>query len=979
MLAHRLRQPSFVERRARSGAPWRACTTRVHALTTTERGGYADVLASSIPSRPSFWRGALLGTAALVALVLLRLALEGALYRSTPFLLQLIAVLVAAWFGGFGAGALTTAIAAALGYIDLTREPGGALAGVLVHVLVFSSEGLLIAWLTARLGRERARALAAADAAREAGDKLAVVLDGMTDGITMQDHSGRLVYANEAAAHVCGFSSAPELLAAPIGQVLERFRLFDANGAPLPLERLPNRALFSGGLAEETLVQYELAGSSERHWSTVRANGLRAPDGRLSFVVNVFRDVTERQRQDEALRVSREWLSTALRSIGDAVITSDTRGTITFLNPAAVELTGWSAEEAQGRALSDVFAIIDEHTRAPRENPVALVLERGSVVDVGSGTLLVRKDRSEVAIADSAAPIKGTSGELAGVVLVFRDVTAERRDLERREFLSRAMLELSASLDYERTLATIARLAVPRIADWCAVDIREDGRLRRLAVAHVDPAKVQHVLELQRRYPNDENANSGAAKVLRSGRAEHVRRIPAEMLAAAARDEEHLRLIQELQLHSYIGVPMVHAGTTLGVITLVMAESKREYDEKDLALITALADRAAVAVENARLFRAAEQARSEAVLANRAKDDFLAILGHELRNPLAPIVTALELMEQRGGDTQRERRVIERQVKHVVRLVDDLLDVARIVRGAVTLAREEVQVTDVVDKAIELAGPLLQERQHTIERSVPPGLCLVTDGVRLTQVLTNLLTNAAKYTEPRGRIQIRVEADAGSVTFRIADNGMGIAPEMLSRIFDMFVQAPQALDRAQGGLGLGLTIVQSLVRLFGGSVRAHSNGPGQGSEFIVNLPNQILSAAHQPPAERPSTSAAPAPRARVLVVDDNQDALEMLVEALGILGHEAHGAVDVASALEIAARVRPDLALLDIGLPVMDGYELGRQLKALPGLDGIKLVALTGYGQSSDREKSTAAGFAAHLVKPVELQAIGALIRDLAS
>lgn len=950
------------------------------ALTRTERQGYADVLASPTSSRPSFWRGALVGTAALVALVLLRLALEGALYRSTPFLLQLIAVLLAAWFGGFRAGALTTALAACLGYIDLAREPSAALTGVLVHVLVFSSEGLVIAWLTARLGRERARALAAANAAREAGDKLAVVLDGVTDGITMQDHSGRLVYANEAAARVCGFGSAPELLAAPIAQVLERFQMFDPSGAPLPLERLPNRALFSGGVAEETLIQYQVAGSSERHWSTVRANGLRGRDGRLSFVVNVFRDVSERQRQDEALRVSREWLSTTLRSIGDAVITSDTHGTITFLNPAAVELTGWSAEQAQGRPLSEVFAIIDEHTRAPRENPVALVLERGSVVDIGSGTLLVRKDASEVAIADSAAPIRGTGGELAGVVLVFRDVTAERRDLERREFLSRAMLELNASLDYERTLATIARLAVPRIADWCAVDIGENGRLRRLAVAHVDPEKVQQVLELQRRYPNDENANSGATKVLRSGRAEHVRRIPTEMLLAAARDEEHLRLIQELQLHSYIGVPMMHAGKTLGVITLVMAESKREYDEKDLALITALADRAAVAVENARLFRAAEQARSEAVLANRAKDDFLAILGHELRNPLAPIVTALELMEQRGGgDTQRERRVIERQVKHVVRLVDDLLDVARIVRGAVTLAREQVRVEDVVDKAIELASPLLQERQHTLERSVPPELTLVGDAVRLTQVLTNLLTNAAKYTEPRGRIQIRVESDASGVNFRIADNGMGIAPEMLSRIFDMFVQAPQAIDRAQGGLGLGLTIVQSLVRLFGGSVRAHSNGPGQGSEFIVNLPNQILAAAHPPPAERPSASAAPAQRARILVVDDNQDALEMLVEALGILGHDAHGAIDASSALELAARVRPQLALLDIGLPVVDGYELGRQLKGLPGLDGIKLVALTGYGQSSDREKSSAAGFAAHLVKPVELQAIGALIRDLAS
>jgi PAS domain S-box-containing protein len=929
--------------------------------------------------RTSPWRGVIVGVTALLVVSLVKLALSGTFDRSAPFLLQLLAVLLASWYGGFSAGALITLLGAALGYHDfIVARPGVGATRVGLHVAVFMLEGLAIASFAARLGRERRRTLGAARSAREASDKLEVVLRGVTDGITMQDHAGRLVYANEAAARVCGFASAAELLAAPLREVMERFRMFDADGQPLALERLPNRAVFAGAAPEEALIQYEIAGSPERHWSVVKANGLRNAEGRLSFVVNVFRDVTERQRQDEALRTSREWLSTALRSIGDAVITTDTQGRVTFLNPMAAELTGWSAEDAEGRSLSEVFVIVDEHTRAPVTNPVEMVLERGAVVGLANHTLLLRTDGTELAIDDSAAPIKSARGELAGVVLVFRDVTAERRERERREFLSRAMLELNASLDYERTLATVARLAVPRIADWCAVDVVEDGVVRRLAVAHVDRAKVQWVEELQRRYPPDPEAPRGAHRVLQTAQAEMIARISPELLEAAARDAEHLALIRQLELRSYVAVPMTHADKTFGVITLVMAESGREYDDKDLALATALADRAAIAVENARLFRAAEQARSDAVLANRAKDEFLAILGHELRNPLAPIVTALELMKQ-GGDRghEHERQVIERQVKHVVRLVDDLLDVARIVRGAVALSNERLLVEDVVAKAVELASPLLEERRHSIELELPPGLTLVGDGVRLIQVLTNLLNNAAKYTEPHGKITVRVESDAATVTFRIRDSGMGIAPDMQSRIFDMFVQAPQAIDRAQGGLGLGLTIVQSLVRLFGGTVSAHSEGPGQGSEFIVNLPHQPLATVKIPTPERPSAAPAPSPVARILVVDDNQDALEMLVEALGILGHEAHGASDVNGALELARRVKPTLALLDIGLPVMDGYELGRQLKALPGLEGIKLVALTGYGQSSDREKSSAAGFAAHLVKPVELHAIGALIREL--
>jgi PAS domain S-box-containing protein len=921
----------------------------------------------------------LVGLATLLALTVGRLALADLLGSSTPFLMYFVAVLMAAWSGGLWAGACVTGISALVGYFAFLRAlPGIHAADVNVQLVAFSIEGLAMSWLTARLASERWAALGAAQSASEANDKLEAVLHAIDDGITMQDHGGKLVYANRAAARIIGFPGAPELLAAPLAEVMKRFELFDASGASrLAPEQLPNRTLFMGGEPKELLVQFRSAGSSQPHWSLVNAHGVFGDDGRLRFVVNSFRDVTERYRQEEALRVSREWFSTALRSIGDAVIATDASGGVMFLNAVAEQLTGWSASEAAGRRLSDVFRIVNEATRQAVPSPVELVLQHGLVVGLANHTLLLRRDGTEIAIDDSAAPIRGRDAELVGVVLVFRDVTRERRAAERREFLARASVELNSSLDYATTLATVARLAVPHVADWCAVDVAENGALQRLAVAHIDPAKVQLVADLQRRYPPDPQAPRGVPQILRSGSAEMMAQIPDALLESVARDAEHLRLIRELSLHSYIGVPVSRGGTTFGVITLVMAESKRVYTAEDLEFATALADRAAIAIENARLFRAAEQARTDAVLANRAKDDFLAMLGHELRNPLAPIVTALEVMQRRPeGNMERERAVIERQVRHVVRLVDDLLDVSRIIRGRVELAKERVEVADVVNKALELAAPLLEERHHHVQVTAPPGLTILGDPIRLTQVLTNLLTNAAKYTDPGGRIQVSVEPVDQVVQISVRDNGMGIASDMLSTIFDLFVQAPQTIDRSRGGLGLGLTIVQSLVRAFGGTVAAHSAGPGQGSEFVVHLP-----LSSPPAAEARLPEAAPDKKSRgsvtVLVVDDNVDALEMLVEALRLLGYDAHPAADAQSALTLARTLQPRIALLDIGLPVMDGYELGRRLLALPELPELELVALTGYGQPSDRERSQAAGFSAHLVKPVDLGAIEALLDEL--
>jgi signal transduction histidine kinase len=368
--------------------------------------------------------------------------------------------------------------------------------------------------------------------------------------------------------------------------------------------------------------------------------------------------------------------------------------------------------------------------------------------------------------------------------------------------------------------------------------------------------------------------------------------------------------------------------------------------------------------------------RREAESANRAKDEFMAMLGHELRNPLSPIVTALQLLRLRG-DRSREHELIERQVRHLVRLVDDLLDVARITQGKIELRKQRVEIAEIVVRAVESASPLLERRRLKLDVEVEPqGLLVDGDPDRLAQVFLNLVTNAAKYSEPESRVWITAQRRGEWIRTTVMDQGIGLGADMLDKIFDTFVQHRQAIDRAGGGLGLGLSIVRSLVKLHGGQVSATSPGLGQGSTFIVDLPaaeaGELGDAARDTdPPVRPDQQLP-----RVLVVDDNEDAAIMLADALRTLGFEVRTAHDGPGAVALAGEFRPDIALLDIGLPMMDGYEVARRLRETDSTAGVTLVALTGYGQESDRLRSEAAGFSAHLVKPVDLDELAKLLTN---
>jgi len=413
----------------------------------------------------------------------------------------------------------------------------------------------------------------------------------------------------------------------------------------------------------------------------------------------------------------------------------------------------------------------------------------------------------------------------------------------------------------------------------------------------------------------------------------------------------------------------------------VAQDHARQAEILARALDAARAEVERTVQELERQARALVEARARAEEATQAKDEFLAMLGHELRNPLSPILTALQLMRLKN-QSSREQDVIERQVESLMRLVDDLLDVSRITRGKIELRKERVELAELAARAIEMASPVLEKKRQVLAVDIPRrGLLVEVDPSRLAQVLANLLTNAAKYSDTDTEIVFAAERDDAHVRVRVKDRGVGIGPEMLNRVFDLFVQHRQSIDRSQGGLGLGLAIVRSLILMHGGTVRAYSDGEGKGSEFVVELPGAVgevpLALPSQPLASVNGLRRNALSPERVLVVDDNEDATMLISEALDSLGYVVRTAPDGPTALRIAEEFKPQVALLDLGLPVMDGYELARRLRETTSISTLRLIAVTGYGQAEDKRRSQQVGFDAHLVKPIALHQLQQVFESL--
>jgi signal transduction histidine kinase/DNA-binding response OmpR family regulator len=522
----------------------------------------------------------------------------------------------------------------------------------------------------------------------------------------------------------------------------------------------------------------------------------------------------------------------------------------------------------------------------------------------------------------------------------------------RLAFLARAGAIVGQSLDYDGTTRDIARISVPSLGDHAVVARPGATSGTWQVVEAFDEPSGPTIRELPGWEGPSARWREAIEKTLAQGE------LTTSFSQATGEPESNFD-------PDRIFLPLRARGRTLGVLAASRESSRRTFSPADITMAEALAARAAIALDNARLYKEVENA-------DRQKNEFLSMLAHELRNPLAPIRNALTFLRMSGDndpDVIWARELIDRQVTHLVRLVDDLLDVSRITRGKIRIELAGVDLAAVVSGAVETSRPLIEAGLHRLEVSLPEEpLWVNADQARLSQVLSNLLNNAAKYTPEGGSISISAVRDGADARICVRDNGMGIPPEMLASVFDLFTQVDRSLDRSQGGLGIGLTLVQRLVELHGGRVQVASEGPGRGSEFIVRLP--LAHAPPQSPANAPAdTSVAPLPtaqRLKILVVDDNVEAADSLGRLLRIEGHQVSCAYDGLSAVEFAKKIRPNVAILDLGLPGIDGFEVARRLRNGREQAGLLLFALSGYGQEEDHRRSAQAGFDKHFNKPLD-------------
>jgi signal transduction histidine kinase/DNA-binding response OmpR family regulator len=577
--------------------------------------------------------------------------------------------------------------------------------------------------------------------------------------------------------------------------------------------------------------------------------------------------------------------------------------------------------------------------------------------------------------------------------------------LRRSSMLVNASKFLARSLDYNATLANVSAAVVPALADDCEVIVREPGG----GLARACPSEDEKFTGRRPIEPLDldadspivravnESIDSGHARILRGydvqevsantplGRRkdrethngepsdqEKADKSKAESTKADSAKSESDKSEKDRPPTALV-LPLVARNLTHGALVLRFDNPRRRFGPADIAMAQEIAGRAATALDNARMYQTICEGE-------RRKDEFLAMLGHELRNPLAAITNAAELMnmlEPSDPSFDEARDIVRKQASLMKRLVDDLLDVSRIASGRIQLQKTKVEVREVVHRVVEAMGPLFESRRHTLDVSLPSApLYISADPFRLEQILSNLLVNAAKYTDPGGKVWLMAAADEGTVVVQVKDTGIGIAPEVLPRVFELFAQADQSLHRSQGGLGIGLTIVQGLVTLHGGQALVHSEGLGRGAEFIVRLPIALEAGTTPPVSSSESLAVANGGPRRILVVEDQFAVAKVTVALLRKLGHQVWAASDGPAAISAVQEHKPEVVFMDIGLPGMDGYEVARKLRGEMGPEAPLLVAVTGYGQQEDRRRAVEAGFDRHLVKPVGLNALQDVLFD---
>ncbi|NQV26682.1 MAG: PAS domain S-box protein [Rhodopirellula sp.] len=755
---------------------------------------------------------------------------------------------------------------------------------------------------------------------RQAQRLFSSFLEAAPDAVVIVDHEGKIVRVNEQTEKMFG-RNREELIEQEVEILMpERFRDKHreqrAGFVAHPNTRPMGRSAELWGLRKDgTEFPVEISLSP-------------IPDHGCILIASIIRDVTERKLADERLRQTEQLQRFILDSIPQKLVTTMPDGSVDYLNPQWMEYTGLTFEQLKDWGWKQFIHPddVDEHVREwMHATQTGKVYEHESRFRRADGEYRWHVSRG--------VPMCNEAGKIVMWV-------GANTDIHDIKLIELALVD--SEIRYRRLFETAK--------DGILILDTESGRITDANPFMSELLGYSHEHFLDKELWeiglfSDKTANEAAVRTLQDKGYIRYEHLPLE---TSRRERVEVEVVANAYLEDHHKVIQCN----------IRDITERSLLEKQMQ----------------------EQAEALADL-DRRKDEFLAMLSHELRNPLAPISNAVHLLRMRKNEEplqQKARVIIERQLTQLTHLVDDLMEVSRITTGSVQLRLDRVIVSGIVERAVETARPLIDQRRHQLTVSLPPQpIWLKADASRLEQVVVNLLTNAAKYTDEGGHIWLSVQEDGTDCVLRVRDTGVGIAPDLLPRVFDLFTQAERSLDRSQGGLGIGLALVQRLVEMHHGKVEVHSS-LGQGSEFVVCLP-MVLTAEPQSPSSPTEKARPTVPSLRVLVVDDNVDTAGSLAMLLEASGHEVRIAHDGPTALQAAIDNKPDVVLLDIGLPGMDGNEVAKRIRQQPELENVVLVAMTGYGQDSDRKRSHEAGFDHHLVKPVELSALEKLLAAPAS
>ncbi|MDB4975634.1 MAG: Chemotaxis protein methyltransferase CheR [Myxococcaceae bacterium] len=889
----------------------------------------------------------------------------------------------------------------------------------------------------AREAAEAAEARVRENEARLRGlsTRLEIILEGLADGVAAQTREGRLIFANRAGALAMGFPSVEACLAATVQERATRFELLDEHGAPVDVRQLPGQRVLRGEPACSMIIHVRDRDTGEEWWRQLRATGVMGQDGLPELAIYIWHDITEERRREK----HDSYLAQATAALAESLDYGSTLATlarllvpgigdwcsihllekeqleqvaVTHVDPEKVKYAREygrryppDPKQSQGvwnvlrTGLSELYAEIpepllaesardDEHLaflRAAGMRSVLIVPIRTQERVLGTLSLVSsesgrRYGQPDLRLAEELGRRSGTAIENA------RLYAAQKKARGELALLARAGEAFSSATSYDEMLDNLVSLALPALGDFVIVELIERDAVRTLAAVHDDPQLDAALKSLPWSADAREKPD---ASVHRSEQTEFIPAVDELRLRDVAPSEAHLEVLRRLELGSLVKVPLRSRQSVLGALTICFGKSRRRYTDEDVSLIEELARRTAVSLAQAQLYASARHAAKSAEEANRLKDEFLATVSHELRTPLNAILGWASLLRARTQEPSLAKpiEIIHRNAIAQGKIIEDILDTSRIITGTLRLDLAPTDLARTVRETIDILRPSISAKNLGVELvHAVPECVLVADADRLQQVVWNLLSNAVKFSDLGGRIVVSLErVDAGWLV-TVQDGGRGIAPEFLPFVFERFTQADGSTTRRVGGLGLGLAIVRHLVELHGGHVEAASAGLGQGATFRVLLPVQaatyvpgdVESGAPRAQSETP-VSGGDLTGKRVVVVDDEEDARNLLVTALSEAGAVVRAAASAAEGIEAVRQFQPHVLVSDIGMPEEDGLSLIRRVRRLRGESGgvTPAIALTAYTREIDREQALEAGFTAYLAKPVRTDELVALIAQL--